>query len=414
MPAATAEYDLIIAGGGLVGASLALALAPGERRIAVVEATANRDDNPDRTVALTDSSRRILHSLGVWSAIAPQATAIRTIHISDRGRFGMAHLSHRDAGVEALGYVVRTTVLHNALLTRLEQYPNLHWIRPAQALRYHCSGRRAILDLDAGGERQTLAAQLLAITDGGRSNLLRGPKPAAQRYDQTAVVCLVNSDQPNRGRAYERFTDEGPLALLPHTERAYALVWSTANANAQARCALSDSQFTAHLQSRFGDRAGLFSQPGKRAAYPLQRFRRHTPVLERGVLLGNAAHTVHPVAGQGFNLGIRAVAELAELLLEQPDRDYGSRSLLQRFARQRRRDTFMVSQFTHSLIRLFANDRPVLGLLRSGGLTLLEKLPPLKRRLLLRTMGLHGRQSRLARGLPLSAGGRHDSEYGNE
>ena len=225
-------------------------------------------------------------------------------------------------------------------------------------------------------------------------------------YPQEALLSIVSTTKPHHGRAWERFCHEGPLALLPLADNRLAVVWTCLPDNLEMRLSLQDDAFIDHLQSAFGDRAGSFSNPAPRKSYPLARGHLKTPASGRLVVIGNAAHTVHPVAGQGFNLGLRDVAALAELLFEagREGGDPGGWAMLNEYVRLRRRDTFMVRQFTHGLISLFSANFPPLSLIRSLGLSGIELMPPAKRFLLHRTMGMAGQQGRLMRGLPLAGG----------
>ena len=413
-------YDLIIVGGGLVGASLAVALAPSGLSLAVVEAveldspdSSNQPSFDERTVALTYNARQIYTGMGVWEQIAAQhAQPIREIHISDRGRFGMTHLHHNDIGTEALGYVVASRVLGEVLHRRMAQSVSLFC--PAMVVgmenrQQHDDSHNMITvtqnEKTAPGKTVTLKASLVVVADGGRSGLAgqTGVETHRSAYPQSAIISVVESDRDHHGRAYERFTNEGPLALLPHSDKRYALVWTTESKQVAARMAMSDAEFIGALQRAFGDRAGNLARPSPRKCYALQRSRADHPVGKRTVIIGNAAHTVHPVAGQGFNLGLRDVAVLAEVLhrARQRQQDIGDAALLEKYAALRRRETHRVSGFTDGLIRLFGSRRQPAVLARNLALAGIELFPPAKRLLLRRTMGMTGKPSRLGAGLPL-------------
>ena len=405
------HYDLIVVGGGLVGASLAVALRESNLQIAIVESHAF--DSPaqpsydERTVALTWSTRQIYHGMGLWQDIVEaSAEPILDIHVSNRGHFGMTHLSCSDVETEALGYVVPTRVIGSVLEKSIATSDNITMLRPASASSVtpgtdHCE---VLLDIDSTPKK--LQGKLVVLADGGRSPVSTQFISQKKVYPQQALLCIVSSDRPHQGCAYERFTEEGPIALLPHSDQRFAVVWTSLPEQLESRLKLSDEAFAKSLQQRFGDRAGVLTNPSPRKAYPLGRSIIHEPVQDRMVIIGNAAHTVHPVAGQGFNLGMRDVACLGELLFSQTRTglEIGDPGTLQRYARLRRRDTFMVSQFTHGLLRIFSNDLKVVGLLRNLALAGIEFAPPVKRFLLRRTMGMAGRQSKLAMGLPLSTG----------
>ncbi len=379
-------------------------------RVAVVEAvplTASAQPSYDeRTIALAFGSRRIFEGIGVWAEVARLgATPIEKIHISDRGRFGFTHLSRAELGQEALGYVVEARVLGLALLAKLQSLPNVAWLCPATLENVDFQPESAIARIRHDGKVHALNARLVVAADGADSAVRAAAGIDFERtqYGQSAVVTTVTISQPHNNIAYERFTETGPLALLPMSENRMAVVWSTQTDNVDTLLGLSDEEYLARLQERFGDRLGALSRLGKRRAYPLMLTRVKEHVRPRLALIGNAAHTVHPVAGQGFNLGLRDVATLAEVLVaaKQEGRDLGDLDVLKRYADWRVRDNKVVSTFTNSLIRTFSNDFPPLAVARNLGLIAVDLLPPLKRRLLRITSGLSGKLPRLARGLPL-------------
>ncbi|MCY3769701.1 MAG: FAD-dependent monooxygenase [Gammaproteobacteria bacterium] len=406
------DYDVVIAGGGLVGASLAAALAPSGKKILVIEShppdSARQPSYDERTVALTHTARVIFQAMGVWEDIRSMgAEPILDIHISDRGRSGQTHLSCKHVGTRALGYVVPTRVLGSILWDRLKPAGNIDIACPGRVVesepyRDHCQ-----VKYESGEHLQTVNCRLVVIADGGRSSLLKQHhlEPRTFEYPQSAVLCIVSMDRPHHGRAYERFTDEGPLALLPHCplngNHRYAVVWTTRNENLEARLALEDRPFIRLLQSSFGDRAGNFTHPSPRKSYSLKRSTLCRPDLDRTIVIGNAAHTVHPVAGQGFNLGLRDAAELSEIIFNTPAGQVGTPSMIDLYYDSRARDTKMVSGFTHSLVSIFTSKRLFLPTARNLALQAIEHFPPAKRFLLRRTLGMHGRQSGLALGIPL-------------
>ncbi len=406
----TTDYDILIIGGGMVGASLGVALAPLSLRVGLIEAVEFESNAQpsydDRSVALSYGSKRIFESLKVWDRLgAGGATPIRRIHISDRGRFGFARLDAREAGVEALGYVVENRALGQALKPALAETGNLTFICPATVEDVAFAGDAASVTLRRGDKQETLSARLIVAADGGHSLVRDKAGIAARRtdYHQTALVTNVTPERPHLNVAYERFTDSGPLALLPMSANRCAVVWSLTPDKVEALRALDDAQFMAALQERFGTRLGRFLKVGKRSAYPLVLTRVSEHVRPRLVLIGNAAHTVHPVAGQGFNLGLRDVAVLAQVLNEaqHENRDIGELAVLANYIAWRQRDNLLVSTFTDGLVRLFSNNLAPLSMARNLGLVAVDLFPPAKRALLRLSMGLAGRLPRLARGLPL-------------
>lgn len=404
------SYDILIIGGGMVGASLACAFGDSRLRVGLVEAV--RLDAPsqpsydDRTVALAYGSRRILDGIGVWDRIAAhQIAPILRIHISDRGRFGMTRLSAADLGTEALGYVVENRVLGNALYVSLNGFTGVKLHCPAVLRAVRFEADQAVVDINFDGRTEELSARLIVAADGADSAVRAAAGIAADRteYDQAAIVTNVTPGKAHGGTAYERFTDTGPLALLPMSEERCAVVWSARRAEVETVLGWTDTEFLARLQDRFGERLGVFQRIGKRRAYPLSLTRVHEHVRPRLVLIGNAAHSVHPVAGQGFNLGLRDVAALAEVLMDAARRgdDIGDLDILRPYAAWRRRDNQVVATLTVGLTRIFSTSFLPLTLARNLGLTAVDLLPPVKRRFMRITSGLAGRLPRLARGLPL-------------
>ncbi len=406
------DYDILIVGGGMVGASLALALRHSGLRLGVIEAVpygaVAQPSYDDRSVALAYGSRRIYTGMGVWQRIEQAGvTPIRRIHVSDRGHFGSARLDSAAMGVEAMGYVVENRVLGAALMQLLAASENIHLISPAEVHDVEFSAHAAHVSLTQAGVSSQLSARLLVAADGGRSIVRTrlGITTTREDYAQCAVITNITLEHPHDGVAYERFTEHGPLALLPMSDNRCSMVWSLPPVEAERMLVLSDSEFLQELHTCFGDRLGAFVKTGKRRSYPLTRTRVDEQVRPRLVLIGNAAHTLHPVAGQGFNLGLRDVAALAQVLVDAQGagNDLGDLVVLQRYATWRRRDNKAVSAFTDGLVRVFSNALPPVVMARNLGLLLLDLVPPAKRGLMRRTMGLAGRLPRLARGLPLQS-----------
>ena len=401
-----AGYDVIIAGGGMVGACLAHALARDGLRAAVVEPfpldSASQPSYDDRAIALAYGTRCILEGLGVWDGLGPAAEPIREVHVSDRGHFGFTRLDARDEEVEALGYVVTGRDLGHALLGPLAVAGGgADLVCPARVQDFAIGPDEVRVAVEpvpgavsdgAASMPRTLTAGLLVAADGGRS-AIRARLGVPQRehaYRHHAVIANVTPALPHRGVAYERFTDTGPLALLPMTDDRCGLVWTVRDDDLADVLALDDRRFLARLQERFGFRLGRFTAVGRRSHYPLELRLARTQVLERVAIIGNAAHTVHPIAGQGFNLGIRDVAALAGVLADahRDGRDLGSLDVLERYAAARRSDHRAVVLATDALARLFASPIAPLQLARNLGMVALDALPPLKRALARAAMGL--------------------------
>ena len=399
-----ARYDLVIVGGGPVGASLARALAHTPLRLALVEAVPPRDPGQpsydERVLALSHGSRRIFTGLGLWERLAPHAQAIEHIHVSQRGRFGATRLHAADEGVDALGHVIPTRAIGQVLWQALAEQDNLTLLCPARLQHLTLDDRRARLTLDDGRE---LEAALVVAADGGRSptRKLAGIEVEQRDYRQVAVIATVTPGRPHRATAYERFTDSGPLALLPMTQGRCSLVYTVRAGEEDALLALDDAAFLARLDRRFGPRLGGFIHTSARVAYPLRLIHAKRVTAPRLALAGNAAHTLHPVAGQGFNLGLRDAALLAELIAAaaRAGEDPGAPELLARYQAQRQDDHRRTIGLTDLLAQAFLPQIPPAPGLRALGLVGLNLCAPLKRGLARQTMGLAPPLPRLARGL---------------
>jgi len=402
------QFDVAIVGGGMVGASCALALAGTGRSVVLIEAVkpdaGNQPSFDERTTALGNASRRIFEGLGVWQRMQPAAAAIRTIHISDAGRFGFARLQALEQGIDAFGYVVANRVIGASLWAALADAEGVSLRVPATPEDVEIGPARVSLTLvDAVGRRERLSAAVVVAADGAHS-LVRaaaGIDATVEDYAQVALVCNVEADRANDGTAYERFTSCGPLAVLPVYDGSFTLVWSVPAAHAARLVELPDGQFLQALQARFGWRAGCFVRAGRRASYPLQLTRAAVTVGTRAVLIGNAAQALHPVAGQGFNLGLRDAAMLAELIVTGGD-DAGAAPLLSQYAKWRASDRDGVIRFTDGLIKLFGDARSSVAVLRNLGLLLFDLAPPAKSALARVSAGFGGPSPRLARGLAVS------------
>lgn len=402
-------YDMIIVGGGMVGASLAIALAHTGLRLALVEAyTPGSDTQPsydDRAIALAYGTRRIFEATGVWPALGEVAETIRDIHVSDRGHFGFTRLSAADEGVPALGHVVTARELGHVLLDRMRQDVSLEVIAPARVISFEDRGEQVRVEIERDGVMSTLHCRMLVAADGGNSEIREQLGVPVQRwqYGQSAVVTNITPAQPHNNVAYERFTDTGPVALLPMTEQRCAVVWTVRDEQVDGVLALNDDAFLSAFQERFGYRLGRFLRAGKRSAYPLSLLRARESVRGRVAIIGNAAHTLHPIAGQGFNLGIRDVAALAEVVDDafRAGRDIGAAESLAVYENWRLAEQRNVALATDGLARLFSNPLATVRLGRNLGLLAVEFLPGAKHPLALAAMGMLGRQPRLARGVPL-------------
>jgi len=402
-------YDLLIVGGGMVGGSLACALAGQPLRVAVIEAVPpsapGQPSYDDRAVALSLGSRRILEGIGVWDRLSGQAVPIHRIHVSDRGHFGSARLSAREEAVPALGYVVEARMLGPVLEDGMQAADTVDLISPARLVRFTAGPEGVSAVVDREGERVEFTARLLVAADGGRSLAREAAGIGAREWDygQAAVTANVTPQRPHDNTAFERFTETGPMAMLPMSEGRCALVWTVQAAVVEEVLGLDDAAFLERLQERFGYRLGRFLRVGQRSAYPLSLIQAREQARERLVVIGNAAHSLHPIAGQGFNLGLRDVAVLAQVLVDalHEGHDPGALAVLSRYADWRRHDQASMTLFTDTLVRVFSNDLTPLVWGRNLCLLVTDLMPPAKHVLARFAMGLAGRQPRLARGLPL-------------
>lgn len=387
------RVDLAIIGGGLVGASLAMALQAGAKargwRILLIEQFAPGDSyQPSydaRSSALSFGTRQIYERLGLWQAISRRAEPIRQIHVSDRGRFGSTRLNALEEGVPALGYVVENAWLGQCLWQGLDQQV-VSWRCPAEvtAMQATDDGYRLTLNDDT-----TVQCDLAVLADGGRSALREqlGINLHETRYDQNALIANITPGEAHLGQAFERFTDEGPMALLPLPDNRCALVWTRRPADTQRLLGLSDQAFLSELQGVFGYRLGTLKQVGARHVYPLSLVEAQEQVRSHLVVLGNAAHALHPIAGQGFNLSLRDVQALAEALLSGTGSP-GDLAVLQAYRERQRQDQNLTVGFSDQVTRLFGTPDPWVVAGRNLGLLGLDLLPPAKRWFARQAMGL--------------------------
>ncbi len=397
------DFDLIIVGGGMVGASLACALKNSDLKIVIIEAfPANSTQQPsydDRGIALAYGSQRIFESMGLWTQMASHSTAITAIHVSDRDHFGITRLCAKDENVPALGQVITAHSMGIVLTQALEKQENIEFICPAKVVDLFQHPDFVTITLD--NERE-ISAKLIVAADGANSTIkhLLELGSLEHNYNQTAITANITPERAHNGRAFERFTNSGPIALLPMSDNRCSLVWTVQTGDETEILSLSEPDFLSRLQDRFGYRLGKLLKVGQRNAYPLKLMQADQAIQHRIVLIGNAAHSLHPIAGQGFNLGLRDVAALAEVLIDH-NGDCGDARLLHDYKEWRQQDQDNVINNTNTLVTLFSNDNPVLGHLRGVGLTLVDALPVAKHWLAQKSMGLDKKQPRLARGVKL-------------
>lgn len=372
-------HDVAVVGAGPVGSTFALALAGSDLDVVVFDARGPGETRRgDRALALSHGARLILDRLGVWSALAAMpgaATPITRIDVSQSGGFGRMQLDAEEQGLPALGYVVSYRALQAALDAALAD---------ANVALTHGVGVSSVGGTPAyaavvpdGAQAQPLLARLAAVAD-GTGAAVAGIARERHDYGQVALVARVWRDAPHTGLAYERFTPAGPIALLPEGDH-YGLVWTVAADRVQALLALSDGEFIAQLARHFGSRAGVFARVSDRRAFPLVLEFARVPVGARTVALGNAAQTLHPVAGQGFNVGLRDAWELAQIVLDTPRESLGNRAMMARYLRGRCTDRTAGIAFTHGLVHVFGNDSPLFRWPRGLALTLLGAVLPAKR-----------------------------------
>lgn len=402
-------YDVAIVGGGMVGAALAAALAPLNLRIALIEAiphnAAAQPSFDERTTALSNGSRKILQTIGAWTELSALATPIRKIHVSDQGRFGFARIDAGEQGLDAMGFVLPNRALGSALWSCLSDTA-IKIFCPAEVSRLDANDAAVKIEIAAAGGNTIVEAKLIVAADGAHSVVRSAFGIAAEvrDYRQTAVITTVLPQRFHDNVAYERFTPSGPLALLPLDGGRCTLVLTLAKDAAQSALAWSDQEFLAEVQRRFGFRLGRFLKVGRRVPYPLSLSQSERTSARRCVIIGNAAQGLHPVAGMGFNLGLRDVACLAELIAEsaRAGTDPGGAQLLGEYDAWRSADRGGVIAFTDGLVRLFSNPLGAVRRLRNVGLLAFDLLPPAKSALSRLSTGGGGRIPKLARGVALT------------
>ncbi|EGQ8194929.1 2-octaprenyl-6-methoxyphenyl hydroxylase [Vibrio parahaemolyticus] len=387
------QYDVVIAGGAMAGATLALAiehLSQGALRVAVVEPfKAQSDQHPgfdSRSIALSYGTVNLLRHLELWSAIEPFSTPIEHIHVSDRSHAGMTDITKHDVGVEALGYVVELADVGRVYQELLTHSTAVDLYCPDSAKHITRTQENVTIELASG---ELLNAKLLVAADGAVSQCCQqiGLELSEHDFDQVAVIANIVTQEPHQGRAFERFTENGPVALLPMSDNRMSLVWCLRPDEAQIVMELSESEFLERLQQDFGWRLGAMQKVGLRASYPLLLRHRKQNISHRFAIVGNAAQTLHPIAGQGFNLGIRDVVTLAEELVKQGE-DVGRYQGLIRFSQRREADRNETIWLTSSLVHVFSNDLLAMRIGRNTALAAMDNLSIFKQPLLRHTLGL--------------------------
>jgi 2-polyprenyl-6-methoxyphenol 4-hydroxylase len=387
------QFDITIVGGGMVGISLALLLAAQQRwKILVIESKAMVKNNKTeysasfdaRSTALSWSSRSVLQKMGIWHNIEQHTQAISSIHVSDRGHFGLTRLEAEEAEVDALGYVVENSWLGSVLIQQAKQ-ADISLKDGAKILSFQPKAQSMALAIEIDGQQELINSKLLVVADGANSTSVNklGISQKRKAYDHSAIIANISLEQAHNKVAYERFTDNGPMALLPLTDfkndHRCALVWTQPSDQADALMALDGSEFVSQLQTRFGDRLGPFKAVGERVSYPLALTTSEEQVRRRLAVIGNAAHSLHPVAGQGFNLSLRDIDCLAQCLIDQPqETDVGELEPLLSYQKQREKDQRNTLLFTDNLTKLFGLSSSTVALGRNSGLLMMDLVPALR------------------------------------
>ncbi len=398
------DYDVVIVGAGMVGASLACALAPTGLRIAVIEAvTVKHNQQPsydDRAITLTPSSQRILDHVGIWQQI--QSTAIKKIHVSEQGHFGFVRLDAMAVDHTELGHVVVARTLGRSLHDRMSALVNITLICPAKLQHFQRTEAGMTIKILRSDRVETITTGLLVGADGSRSltRQLAGINTHEHDFNQTAIVSHVTTQRPNEATAYERFTPHGPIALLPIGSHRSVSVFTVDSADRERYLTMSDAQFSQSLEIEFGRRLGRIEQTRPRHSYPVVFIVADQQYQPQLILLGNAAHTLHPNAAQGFNLGLRDVAGLAECISEGIENGLviDDSGILERYSRLRRSDQQRVLRFTNRLARSFYNNFPLLPTARNMAMLMLDTMPDFKSSFIKKAMGISGLQPKLVSG----------------
>lgn len=396
------DYDVLIIGGGLAGNCLALALKDTGLNIAIIETNSREQkySSPagDRALALASGTVHMLDALGIWQGVKKVAAPIKRIHVSDQGHFGKTRLSAAKEGVEALGYVIVARELEDHVAGLVEQTA-IKQLCPASVIGLMSGTEQGCVSLKMKGESLNLSARIVVGADGGNSSVrhLLNIVQQKKNYGQKAIVTTVKPEISHQFTAYERFTKSGPLAMLPADKDHFAVVWTRNQEDADNLSSVNEAEFIRQLQECFGYSLGELTLTAPRRTFPLSLVRAEKMLLGRTVIIGNAVHQLHPVAGQGFNLGLRDVVQLAEMLIiqHQDDQDIGDPYMLDRYAKSRQNDHDRVAGFTDNLVRIFSNDWLTLALARNAGLVLLDIIPSAKGHLARYAMGLSGRLPRI-------------------
>ncbi|MDH5407500.1 MAG: UbiH/UbiF/VisC/COQ6 family ubiquinone biosynthesis hydroxylase [Gammaproteobacteria bacterium] len=404
----THEVDVVIVGGGMVGASMACALATMNIRAVLLEANDINTELPAegfemRVSAITRASQKLFEMIDVWPAIVKQRISpFRDMHVWDASGDGVIHFDSADIGEACLGHIIENKVIVSALYERLRAFENIEVITNNSVMSINIGAENASLALKDG---KLIKTRLIIAADGGNSVLRQqaGISVRGWDYDHAALVTYVKTEHGHQDTAWQRFLPTGPLAFLPLPQQYSSIVWSTQPEEAKRLCALDETAFKTELESAFESKLGKIESIGPRAMFPLRFFVANDFIQSRFALIGDAAHTVHPLAGQGVNLGLADVATLAEVLHDalQNNKDIGHVSVLRRYERWRKADSLPLLVSMDSFKRFFGSDIPAVRWLRNFGLNLTNHTTPLKNKIVRVAMGLEGSMPKLSRGLPL-------------
>lgn len=421
MKALKQHYNLVIVGGGMVGASLACLLNDAQARasvseplsILIIESFSLPTDKAEKPVyqpsfdaratALSFGTRKIYQQFGLWDKMAENVSAIDRIHVSDRGHWGSSLMDCESEGLPALGYIVENRWMGQVLLARLQGCDSVDWCCPASATQLRPQRNGALVEIDQHGELSEVTADLVVVADGARSPICKklGIGIDEVGYGQSAIITNVSFTEPHQQVAYERFTDEGPMALLPLPDadgkHRSALVWTLPAELAGEWMEAPDQLFLEQLQKRFGYRIGRFTHVGQRSIYPLSLLQAKEQIRSGIVVLGNAAHALHPVAGQGYNLALRDVVALVDVLLEakRNEEALGGLAVLERYMTRQLQDQQITVGFSDGLPKVFGIDQALVELARGLGLVAMDILPPAKTAFVNFAAGLGSKETRI-------------------
>lgn len=403
----TIDVEALIVGGGLVGLTLASALAGAGLPVAVVDRVAPEatvaPEFDGRATAIAHASARVLQGVGLWEGVAPYASAINDIRVSDGDSLLFLHYDHREVGDEPLGHIIENRYLRLAMIERARSLDALEFLAPMEIAEITRTSTGVVAELADGRQ---IKARLLLACDGRNSSIREAAGIGVTRlpYNQTSIVCAVFHDRPHNNVAHERFLPGGPFAILPMQDvdgrHRSAIVWSERDDLVPALMALDEAAFVAEMGPRFGDILGALELAGARWSHPLSLSHAHSYVGQRLALVGDAAHAIHPIAGQGLNMGIRDIAALAEVIIDarRLGRDIGAPDILAEYERWRRFDNMVLAVVTDVITRMFSNDVTPLRVARSVGLGAVNRIAPLRRNLMRHAMGTVGDLPRLVRG----------------